>query len=724
MDGESRWKEDSTMLLKDKLKHYRLSQSEYEIICQKLQRPPKGVEWAIFSALWSEHCSYKSSKKHLKKLFSKHPRVLHGSGENAGVIDLGEGEKIAFKIESHNHPSLIEPYQGAATGVGGILRDIFTMGARPIALANYLCFGDPPSSHTQKLLNGVVEGIADYGNCVGVAMLTGQTEFNSGYNNNIVMNALALGYFGQDDQVFLSHTKNTNNLVIYVGAKTGRDGIHGASMASQPSDDNIDNKPTVQIGDPFFEKLLIESCLEAMKAGLVEAIQDMGASGLTSSSFEMAAKSQIGMKLFLDQVPLREQTLTPEDILLSESQERMLILCQPENLKKLQKIFTRWDLEAQQIGYTTDDYSISLYWHGKEIIKINPDLLVQDVPEYDRPYHQRNHLKCTFPEPSSKAQDIFKILSNIQGCSRHWIFQQYDKLVGANTHKDCSWSLGVLKLPESQRNLAIVLGGRPHIMQYNAFVGGHDAILYPAIKLAIKGFEPLAVTNCLNFGNPENKKIMTQFVDTIEGMNAACKSLNTPIVSGNVSFYNEFKNQNILPTPAIGMIGLRENSTAIPKDYIVQEGLDVLLLEFLYNAFVQDHVNQMLVQWILELQKLCSTHQVKASRIVSRWGIGYTLCKMCCHLNPIEKACFGIELLEDIPDLFSEKFYQVIIIIAQEHKKNILKKFNRSYCRVQKIGQTGGDAIRKRHGICWKLNKIQKAYFLSLKTDAPLFPSQ
>ncbi len=698
------------MLLEDKLKHYGLSPTEYDLICQKLKRPLEGVEWAIFSALWSEHCSYKSSKKHLKKLFSQHKRVLHGAGENAGVVDLGQGERIAFKIESHNHPSLIEPYQGAATGVGGILRDIFTMGARPIALANYLCFGYPLSAHTKKLLQGVVEGIADYGNCVGVPMLTGQTEFDPGYNHNIVMNALALGYFGKQDQVFLSHTDNTNSLIVYVGAKTGRDGIHGASMASQPSDKNIDNKPTVQIGDPFFEKLLIESCLEVMKAHLVEAIQDMGASGLTSSSFEMASKSQIGMKLFLDQVPLRDANLTPEDILLSESQERMLILCRSENFSKLQKIFARWGLEAQQIGHTTKEKSITLYWHHQQIAQIDPDILVKDAPEYDRPHSQRDHTQCIFPQPLSKDdQDIFKKLSDIRGRSRRWIFQQYDQRVGANTYKDCSWSIGVLKLPESQRDLAVVLGGRPHLMQQNAFLGGHDAIFYPAIKLAIKGFQPLAVTNCLNFGNPENKKIMTQFVDTIDGMNVACKVLQTPIVSGNVSFYNEFQSHNILPTPAIGMVGLKESTLAIPKDYIMQEGQDVLLLEFSYDISPQNATHHLLAQWIVALQDLCSTQKVLASHIVSRWGLGYSLCKMCCCEDIIQEACVGIKLFEDIPNLFSDQLYQVILVVDLQHKENILEQFNGHNCKAQVIGQTGGDVIANHH-ICWKLDQIHKAY--------------
>lgn len=703
MDGQSRWTEYFKMFLEtleNKLQHYGLSQAEYELICKKLNRQPQGVEWALFSALWSEHCSYKSSKKHLKKLLFKTPSVLHGFGENAGVVDLGQGERVAFKIESHNHPSLIDPYQGAATGVGGILRDIFTMGARPIALANYLCFGDLLLPKTQRLLDGVVRGIGDYGNCVGVPMLTGQTEFDSGYNHNIVVNALALGYFGKQDKVFLSQAKNEGDLVVYVGAKTGRDGIHGASMASKPSDKNINNRPSVQIGDPFFEKLLIESCLEAMKNNLIEAIQDMGASGLTSSSFEMASKGQVGMKLYLDQVPLRDSTLTPEDILLSESQERMLVICKPNNLQKLKNIFTKWDLEAQQIGHTIKERQVYLYWHNQQITKIDPDTLVKNAPEYNRPYNKRAKSKKYdfLKSPQKNEKSIWDRLSCMQGRSKRWIFQQYDQRVGAKTQRDCDHSIGVLKLPESQRDLGVVLGGRPHLMQKNAFIGGQDSVLYPAIELAIKGFKPIAVTNCLNFGNPQKTDIMTQFVDTIDGMNEACRALKTPIVSGNVSFYNESQNKNIIPTPAIGMIGLRDSLLTIPGDKIKEEKHAVLLLEMPNNNI------KALSQWIFDLQDLCSSDMIIASRIVGKGGIGYTLCRLCCG-----PSCAGIKLLNDIPDLFSEKLYQVILVVDALHVDYITKSFTSRELMSTFLGQTEGNMI-KNDKICWNLDQIYKTY--------------
>ena len=708
MDEKPRWKESFKMLLehlKDKLKFYGLSQQEYQLICRKLNRKPQGIEWALFSALWSEHCSYKSSKKHLKKLFSQHKRVLHSFGENAGVVDLGQGERIAFKIESHNHPSLIEPYQGAATGVGGILRDIFTMGARPIALANYLCFGNPLSPKMRWLLNGVVRGIGGYGNCVGVPMLTGQTEFHSGYNHNILVNAFTLGYFGKNDKVFLSHPKNEGDFVVYVGAKTGRDGIHGASMASKPSDKDIDNRPTVQIGDPFFEKLLIESCLEAMKANLIEAIQDMGASGLTSSSFEMASKGQVGMKLHLDQVPLRDQSLTPEDILLSESQERMLVICRPKNFQKLQTIFNKWDLQAVQIGHIIKERQVYLYWHGKQMTKIDPDILVKDAPEYDRPYNKRKGDKGYKPLNTSQTP-VWDQLSSIRGCSRHWIFQQYDQRVGAKTVRDCSHSVGVLKLPESQRDLAIVLGGRPHIMQQDALIGGRDAVFYPAIELAIKDFEPIAITNCLNFGNPQKIDVMTQFVDTVHGMNEACQALQTPIISGNVSFYNESQNQNITPTPAIGMVGLRDSSSDIPEDTIQKEGQAVLLLEIDMYLLDQKHDKKLnfsrLIQWINDLKELCSTDKVVASKIVNR-SLEYTLSRLCCG-----PTCVGINLLNDI-SFSSETLYQVILVVDPLSAGDILEHFTGSDLKGVLLGETGGDMI-KNDNICWSLDQIQQSY--------------
>lgn len=573
-------------------------------------------------------------------------------------------------------------------------------------------------------------------------MLTGQTEFDRGYEHNILVNAFALGYFGKKDRVFLSSAYGVGYDVVYVGSQTGRDGIHGASMASKPTDDlqQVDSRPTVQIGDPFFEKLLIESCLEAMQANLIEAIQDMGASGLTSSSFEMASKGRVGMQLHLDLVPLRDATLTPEDILLSESQERMLLVCQKQNFQKLQAIFSKWDLEAKKIGQIIKEREIQIYWKDNILTKIDPDILVKQAPEYNRPYHKstKDTLFKTFfskvslsPKTKTDSNMIWKKLSDVQGRSRRFIFQQYDQRVGANTCRDCDYSVGVLKLPESQRDLGIVLGGRPHLMQQDAFKGGIDGVTYPVLQLAIKGFEPLALTNGLNFGNPENPKVMTDFVKTVEGMNLACKALQIPIISGNVSFYNEFQGQNVIPTPAIGLVGLRKAQGRLPDDYVLEEGCAVLLLESPEICGEKGSKKPMadFVQWILDIRQLCLKDGVLSGRVVSRWGIGYTLCRLCskpidCSLDNQnhgglrrqgedgpQNVKLGIQLIDNLPDLFAESFYQVILVVKPKEQDSILEKFKGQY-----LGQTGGKVIANR-AVCWDVEQIQNAYESSWEVD-------
>ncbi|MCB0411134.1 MAG: phosphoribosylformylglycinamidine synthase subunit PurL, partial [Bdellovibrionales bacterium] len=526
-------------LLEKRLKHYRLTSGEYKKICGLLGHEPEGIEWALFSALWSEHCSYKSSRRHLKKFFFKSPRVLESFGENAGVVDLGQGERIAFKMESHNHPSYIEPFQGAATGVGGILRDIFTMGARPIVLGDYLCFGDPKASRMNALVDGVVRGISHYGNCVGVPTITGQTEFHSSYDGNILVNAFALGLFRPGEPIVTSKAKGPGNWVVYVGAKTGKDGVHGASMASESFDEESESKkPTVQIGDPFFEKLLIEPCIEVMRQQLVVAIQDMGAAGLTSSSFEMASKGQVGLDLYLDEVPLRDSSITPEEILLSESQERMLLVCEPEKFEELAKVFHQWGLDAVKIGNVREERKVNLYWKSELLTSIDPDLLTENAPIYDRTHHvwQSKHEVSSFSNTHIlNEKDLLQVLSLAEGCSRDWIYHQYDQRVGGMTHRDATNSVSVVRLPDSGRALAVVLGCRPQMMRTDVFEGAKDAAFAPAIDLAIKGFEPLALTDCLNFGNPEKPELMTELVASIEGLAEATHALKAPIISGNVS---------------------------------------------------------------------------------------------------------------------------------------------------------------------------------------------
>ena len=675
------------MKLQEKLDFYRINLSEYEKIKELLDREPQGVEWAVFSALWSEHCSYKSSKIHLKKLFNQSDRVLQSFGENAGIVDLGEGEKLAFKMESHNHPSFIEPYQGAATGVGGILRDIFTMGARPIALANYLCFGQPEASQMFHLVDGVVRGIGGYGNCVGVPTITGQTNFHKSYNGNILVNAMALGLFTKDDPICLSKARGVGNKVVYVGAKTGRDGIHGASMASESFDENSESqRPTVQIGDPFFEKLLIESCLEVMGKNLVVAIQDMGAAGLTSSGFEMADKGNVGLVLYLDEIPLRDSSMSPEDILLSESQERMLLICKPEKLGELTSVFKKWGLDAKAVGEVIEEPVIRLVWEEKILTELSPKKVVGEVPLYERDYEPwvlKNNpgVKEVFEDQSLlKNAPLKDLLFRVEACDRKWIYRQYDQRVGTATGLDCSSPVGAVVLP-SKRCLATVLGCRPHLMRQDAWLGGMDSIVYPVLEMAAKGFKALAVTDCLNFGNPEKKEVMSEFVASLKGMNEACLAFGTPIISGNVSFYNETLGEGICPTPSTGLVGLRDSVKEIPNSGFQNSG-DLILLVSLgesvssgyfgelapwadnfcrkgQSGFFFNENLQILREKVEKLREVVNTEKPHSSRVVGSFGLAYTLIRM-----GFEKKLGAVIKTGQNP--FVEPLYQVLLTTGPE----------------------------------------------------------
>ena len=491
---------------------YRLKNEDHSLLKKLLGREPETLEVVLALALWNEHCSYRSSKKHLKKFSFPTQKKISALGEQAGIVDLGLGERVSFKMESHNHPSFIVPYHGAATGVGGILRDIFAMNARPIALANYLCFGQPEAKGNSSRVAEVVRGIGDYGNCIGVPTVTGHTEFSSSYNGNILVNAMALGYLDSKAKAMDSKAKGVGNYVVYVGSSTGRDGILGASMASHSFEEGQETaKPTVQIGDPFFGKQLMEACLLAMKKGLVVACQDMGAAGLTCSSFEMADKGELGLSLHLDKVPLRDKSLKPEDILLSESQERMLLICEPSQWEKLKNLFENHQLEVCILGEILSQKEIQLFWKGKQILKADPKLWTSHAPLEDRPY--------VFPEPAKRVlpkeftpseikikKILLKILSSPEGRSRKFIYSQYDQRVGTNTIKDSSYPLAVVRLPESGRELGLAMGGRPHVLSTDTEQGAKDAVFYPALQLALRGFQPWAVTDCLNFGNPGKKR--------------------------------------------------------------------------------------------------------------------------------------------------------------------------------------------------------------------------
>jgi phosphoribosylformylglycinamidine synthase len=698
-----------------KLSKYRLSQGEFKRITELLGREPQGVEWALFSALWSEHCSYKSSRVHLKKFAFKSPRVLQAMGENAGVIDLGQGEKVAFKMESHNHPSYIEPYQGAATGVGGILRDIFTMGARPIALANYLCFGEPTAPRMQSLVEGVVSGIAGYGNCVGVPTVTGQTEFHSSYNSNILVNALALGLVVGDEPIVTSPARGVGNLVVYVGAKTGRDGVHGASMASESfAADSASKRPTVQIGDPFFEKLLIESCLEVMQKNLVVAIQDMGAAGLTSSSFEMAAKGGVGLRIHLDQVPLRDSSVGPEEILLSESQERMLLICEPKHLEGVRQVFHRWGLDAQVLGEVIPGPEVELFWKSERICKIDPKLLTDNAPMYDRPYEAWKAKNKREQLGASSAVPLTDILSSVQGTSRRWIFQQYDQRVGGKTVRDCEDSVSILRLPRSGRGLGLVLGCRPSVMRMDAQIGGYDAAFYPALELSAKGFEPLALTDCLNFGNPEKPAIMGEFVAAVEALASASKILDAPVISGNVSFYNETLDGNVTSTPSTGLVGLRPDVKAIPHSQFTTDGDEILLwrlpgVSYVGGADVRGDVKtftgeldpEAIARWLQEVRELVLHTRVHATRAGGKFGLGYTLYRMCTEELGARVDSTGGWRENDVP-WATEHLYELIVVGSPGLMKDV-------EARAQRTGST-----------VWRLGNVEKGALTLDKEETPL----
>lgn len=539
-----------------------LSASEYAVVLDRLGRAPNLVELGIFSVMWSEHCSYKSSRRHLKTLPTTGPRVIQGPGENAGVIDIGDGQAAIFKMESHNHPSFIEPYNGAATGVGGILRDVFTMGARPIALVNALRFGDPSHPKTRQLVAGVVSGIGGYGNCVGVPTVAGETDFHAGYNGNILVNAMAVG-LADTDKIFYSRGAQAGSPVLYVGSKTGRDGIHGATMASAEfSEDAEEKRPTVQVGDPFTEKLLIEACLELMATDAIEAVQDMGAAGLTSSSVEMADKGGVGIDFDLDAVPQRETHMTAYEMMLSESQERMLFIMKPGREAEAMAIFDKWELDAAVIGTTTDTGRMVLRHRGQVVCDIPVAPLADDAPNYDRP-HTAPPRPSVFrsgelAEPADYAETLARLMSCPDLASKRWIWEQYDRHVMADTI-DSSQSGGdaaLVRVHNTNKALAITSDCTPRYVQADPREGAKQAVAEAYRNLCAVGAEPIAFTDNLNFGNPERPEIMGQIVAAIAGMAEAARVLSFPVVSGNVSLYNETNGAAIPPTPVVGGVGL------------------------------------------------------------------------------------------------------------------------------------------------------------------------
>ncbi len=570
-----------TTMTPELIAQHGLTEDEYKRIVEAMGREPNYTELGVFSVMWSEHCSYKSSRVWLKELHTTGKQVIQGPGENAGVVDFGDNHAVIFKMESHNHPSFIEPYQGAATGVGGIMRDVFTMGARPVANLNALRFGEAGHEKTRHLVSGVVAGIGGYGNCMGVPTVGGEVNFDASYNGNILVNAMCVG-LADADNIFYAAASGLGNPVIYVGSKTGRDGIHGATMASAEFDDDSEEKrPTVQVGDPFAEKLLLEACLELMASDAIIAIQDMGAAGLTSSSVEMADKGHVGFELNLDKVPQREENMTPYEMLLSESQERMLMVLKPGREDEARKIFEKWELDFAVVGKTTDTNRLVVTHKGEVVADMPLHALAHDAPIYERPWVPTTPPPVLapreVPEPVDVSEALLQIIGSPNMASKRWVWEQYDHMVMGDTVQRPGGDAAVVRVHGTPKGIAMSVDVTPRYCKADPVTGGKQAVAEGYRNLTATGAQPLATTDCMNFGSPENPAIMGQFAGAVQGIAEACKTLDFPIVSGNVSFYNETRGEAILPTPAIGSVGLVPDIRHMMTLALKNEG-DVLIL--------------------------------------------------------------------------------------------------------------------------------------------------
>jgi len=692
-----------------------LSDEEYEIILDRLGREPNLNELGIFSVMWSEHCSYKSSRRHLAKFLTKGDRVIQGPGENAGVIDIDDGDAIIFKMESHNHPSYIEPYQGAATGVGGIMRDVFTMGARPIALMNALRFGEPTHWKTKQLVSGVVAGIGGYGNCVGVPTVGGETNFHKGYNGNILVNAMCVG-LARADNVFYSAAKGVGNPIFYVGSKTGRDGIHGATMASAEFDDDSDEKrPTVQVGDPFTEKLLIEACLELMETDAIIAIQDMGAAGLTSSSIEMADKGGVGIELNLDNVPQREPNMTAYEMMLSESQERMLMVIQPGKEQLAFDVFEKWELDVAQIGKTTDTGRLVLKHERKKVCDIPIAPLADDAPNYDRPHVKPEPRPVLLAEELHETQDyndaLMRIMTSPNIASKRWIWEQYDRHVMTDT-VDSSQSGGdaaIVRIHGSNKAVAITTDCTPRYVEADPYEGGKQCVAETWRNLTCVGADPIAITDCLNFGNPERPEIMGQFVGAIEGMNEACHAFNYPVVSGNVSLYNETNGQAIPPTPAVGGVGLIPDLHKFATLKGAKEGDTLILIGettgwlgasiYLSEVLSREDGAPPPVDLAAEklngdyVRKLIRNRRVNAVHDLSDGGLAVAACEMAFGSN-VGVSLSGPGNGERHGWLFGEDQARYLLAVEKNSVNPVLSTAKAKGISAQVVGTINGDRIQ------------------------------
>ncbi len=688
-----------------------LSEDEWKHILRVMNRAPNLTELGIFSVMWSEHCSYKSSRVHLRKLPTSAPWVIQGPGENAGVIDIGDGQAIIFKMESHNHPSFIEPYQGAATGVGGIMRDVFTMGARPIAMLNALRFGEPSHPKTQHLVSGVVAGIGGYGNCMGVPTVGGEVNFHKAYNGNILVNAMCVG-LANTNKIFLSAAKGSGNPVVYVGSKTGRDGIHGATMASAEFDDASEEKrPTVQVGDPFTEKLLLEACLELMATDAIVGIQDMGAAGLTSSSCEMADKGGSGIELDLDKVPCRETGMTPYEMMLSESQERMLMVLKPGREKEAEKIFKKWELDFAVIGVTTDTKRLVLKFKGQTVADIPVTALADEAPLYERPWTEPARPKALGPiaEPKSITETLAKLVATPDLASRRWIYEQYDSTVMADTVQRPGGDAAIVRIHNTQKAVALTTDVTPRYVQADPHTGGMQAVAETWRNITAVGALPLAITDNLNFGNPQRPEIMGQFVLAVRGIGDACRALDFPVVSGNVSLYNETNGQGILPTPAIGGVGLMKDVTKHATIPFKTEGETILVIgetkghlgQSIYLREILGREDGPPPPVDLKIEKrngdfvrgLITTGRVKTVHDVSDGGLAVTIAEMAMASR------IGATLTTPRSESrgafwFGEDQARYVLAAPAAEADRILAEAKAAGIPAQKLGQTGGAALK------------------------------
>ncbi len=730
-----------TVITPEIVREHGLSPDEYDRIKQLLNREPNFVELGVFSVMWSEHCSYKSTRAHLRKLPTTGPLVIQGPGENAGVVDIGDGDAVIFKMESHNHPSFIEPYQGAATGVGGIMRDVFTMGARPVAMMNALRFGAPDHAKTRHLVSGVVAGIGGYGNCMGVPTVGGEVNFHPSYNGNILVNAMCVG-LARTDKIFLSAAKGSGNPVVYVGSKTGRDGIHGATMASAEfNEDSEEKRPTVQVGDPFTEKLLLEACLELMATDAIIAIQDMGAAGLTSSSAEMGDKGGSGIELNLDRVPQREENMTAYEMLLSESQERMLMVLKPGREPEAERIFAKWELDFAVIGVTTDTKRLVIKHKGAVVADMPITALSDEAPVYQRPFERKAAPKATQPAFDAARPvmaSLLRLIGSPDLCSRRWVWEQYDTTVMADTVQVPGGDAAVVRVHGSNKALAISCDVTPRYCKADPFEGAKQAVAECWRNMTAVGATPLAVTDNLNFGNPQRPEIMGEIVGGIDGIGEACRALSFPVVSGNCSLYNETNGEPILPTPAIGGVGLLKDVRRMATVAFKRAG-DALLLvgdtkghlgQSIYLREIEgreegapppvdlaaEKRNGDFVRGLIEQGRLDTVHDI------SDGGLLVAITEMAMAGSIGAELTFGDAA---IALLFGEDQGRYILALPASEAARVLGEAKAAGVSMSSLGVTGGDRIAVKgagDAPLAKLRAAHESWFPALMSGGELPP--